>query len=182
MSDRSGRPANEKSGPAILHASREFRIVGLDISYSDNNFVFSSDAQLQHFLATIPPHFIARVQHVTLAFTITFSYNVPWHRDDLTRRARGVVNHAAIARFPKLRSVHLYISLVLDESVLVASWVVARFLALGDLSGVLAIETWPESVPWPTHTVEHHEHVGAVGRDKGEVGVCVGLSGRVGTG
>jgi hypothetical protein len=110
MSARSDRPANEKSGPAILHACREFRIVGLDIFYSNSNFVFGSDEQLQHFLITIPPHYIARVQHITLAFTVTFS----WPRHDRSRRASGLVNYAALASFPKLRNVHLYISLVCD--------------------------------------------------------------------
>jgi hypothetical protein len=136
MSARSGRPTNEKSSPAILHACREFRIVGVDIFYSNSNFVFGSDEQLQHFLTTIPPHYVARVQHIALAFTMTFS----WERHDRSRRASGVVNYAALASFPKLRSVHLYISLVFDESV-VASWVVARFIGVRDLPRVLAIGT-----------------------------------------
>jgi hypothetical protein len=179
MSDQSGKPANEQPGPAFLHVCREFRIVGLDVFYSNNTFVFDSDAQLHHFLTTIPQHYIARVQHITLSSTIVFSFCVP-REQDLTRRASGVVNYATLASFSKLRNIHLYISLVCDESVSVGSWFLARFLGLQDLPGVLAIETWPESMPWPTHTVEHHEHVGAVGRDKVEVGVCVGLSERVG--
>jgi hypothetical protein len=153
MSDQSGKPADEKLGPALLHVCREFRIVGLDVFYSNNNFVFDSDAQLQHLLTTIQPHYIACVQHIALTLTITMHFRrSPFElsKQKFTpQRTSGVFRYAALASLPKLRNILLYISLVLDETFVPlracsdACGVVTRIIGMDDLPWVLAIETWP---------------------------------------
>lgn len=158
---------------AVLKVCREFRTVGLEMYYSDNVLIFRSDLQLQSFLRVTPPHYIASVQHFKLESSITIRYRSPQSQESFKlRRNKSVFQYAVLAGFTRLKVARLQITVVLDQAVAAknaAGRDQAREKGTAMLPHVLAIETWPEGVPWPKHRIEH------VGTESKRYRVCEGL-------
>lgn len=159
---------------ACLEVCREFRTVGLETFYSDHVFEFRSDRELQNFLTVTPQHYVARVQYAVLESNITIRYRSPQSQESFKlRRTNGVFQYAALAGFTKLKMARLQIRVVLDQAVAPNNADArdkAREKGIAKLPHVLAIKTWPESVPWPKHKIEH------VGTRSKKSLVCVGLN------
>lgn len=142
---------------SLLTVCREFRTVGLEVHYAETVFTFKTDAQLQHFLTTTPPRQIARVQHIELEFRIVIRLRCPGQNERTFKllRNRGVYNFSTLANFPKLKTAYLWIVTGCEWKIKPWWTEYARSVAAKKLPGVLAMQTWPESVPCPTYGLQH---------------------------